>query len=181
MLRHLALTGMASAVLLSAPPQGVAQEAQVKSLVEGALAAAPPSIARAAAVSDLQGKQLRSGTNGWTCYPDIPDTPGVDPMCVDATWAAWVQAWQSHTAPSIDALGIAYMLGGGSDASNTDPFATQPAAGHEWIDSGPHVMVVVPDARLLSSLPTDPTNGGPYVMWKGTPYAHVMVPVAARR
>ena len=22
----------------------------------------------------------------------------------------------------------------------------------------------------------DPENGGPYVMWKGTPYAHIMVP-----
>jgi hypothetical protein len=26
---------------------------------------------------------------------------------------------------------------------------------------------------------TDPWNGGPYVMWKGTPYAHIMVPVDA--
>ena len=23
----------------------------------------------------------------------------------------------------------------------------------------------------------DPFNGGPYVMWKGTPYAHIMVPI----
>jgi hypothetical protein len=29
----------------------------------------------------------------------------------------------------------------------------------------------------LSALPTDPNNGGPWVMWKGTPYAHIMVPV----
>jgi len=27
--------------------------------------------------------------------------------------------------------------------------------------------------------PTDPKSGGPWVMWKGTPYAHVMVPVSA--
>ena len=26
----------------------------------------------------------------------------------------------------------------------------------------------------------DPNNGGAYVMWKGTPYAHIMVPVAKR-
>ena len=34
------------------------------------------------------------------------------------------------------------------------------------------------EAALLEGISTDPQNGGPYVMWKGTPYAHVMVPVA---
>ena len=24
---------------------------------------------------------------------------------------------------------------------------------------------------------TDPNNGGPFVMWAGTPYAHIMVPI----
>ena len=28
-------------------------------------------------------------------------------------------------------------------------------------------------------LPTDPHSGGPWVMWRGTPYAHLMVPTAA--
>ena len=31
--------------------------------------------------------------------------------------------------------------------------------------------------RQLDSLPTDPKNGGPWVMFKGTPYAHIMVPI----
>ena len=39
-------------------------------------------------------------------------------------------------------------------------------------------MVVVPDPAQLNSLPTDPHNGGPWVMWKGTKYAHIMVPIA---
>ena len=37
-------------------------------------------------------------------------------------------------------------------------------------------MVLVPDARLREGISTDPTNGGPLVMWKGTPHAHIMVP-----
>jgi hypothetical protein len=40
-------------------------------------------------------------------------------------------------------------------------------------------MVLIPDLRLLESLPTDPHAGGPYVMWKGTPFAHVMIPMPA--
>ncbi|GAA5644468.1 hypothetical protein [Vibrio proteolyticus] len=30
---------------------------------------------------------------------------------------------------------------------------------------------------MLDTLPTAPNYGGPYVMWKGKPYAHIMVPV----
>jgi len=39
---------------------------------------------------------------------------------------------------------------------------------------------LVAEPAQLDSLPTDPNSGSAYVMWKGTPYAHVMVPVAPR-
>jgi hypothetical protein len=39
-------------------------------------------------------------------------------------------------------------------------------------------MLIVPDPAMLEGITTDFNLGGPYVMWKGTPYAHVMVPVA---
>jgi hypothetical protein len=71
------------------------------------------------------------------------------------------------------------MLQGGSDGSNTDPFKFTPDSGQSWVDTGPHVMVVVPNVSALAGLSTDSKNGGPYIMWQGTPYAHVMVPVAA--
>jgi hypothetical protein len=38
-------------------------------------------------------------------------------------------------------------------------------------------MVLTPNAVQLASVSSDPSTGGPWVMWKGTPYAHVMVPV----
>ena len=34
------------------------------------------------------------------------------------------------------------MLSGGSDASNTDPYATGPAPGNNWVATGSHVMIV---------------------------------------
>jgi hypothetical protein len=83
----------------------------------------------------------------------------------------------SHTTPTITRVGFSYMLQGGTDASNTDPYATEPTTGSDWITVGPHVMIVMPDTAMLAGLPTDPSNGGPWVMWKGTPYAHVMFPV----
>ena len=146
-------------------------------LVKAALAAAPASIAQNATVMDWDGTVLKEGSNGWACFPDVPSSPGTDPMCLDATWQAWAQAWQNHAQPDLKTLGLAYMLAGGSDASNTDPFATEPASGDDWIDSGPHIMILLPDMSRADNLPTDPTNGGPYVMWKNTPYAHIMMPV----
>jgi hypothetical protein len=151
--------------------------------IQNALSAAPAAVSANAAVMDWPAapgeamKQLRAGTNGWTCMPDIPTTPGSDPMCLDATWMQWAAAWMSKTPLTLKTVGYAYMLQGGSDASNTDPFATQPDSGASWVNSGPHVMVVFPDAAALNGLSTDPENGGPWVMWQGTPYAHVMMPV----
>jgi len=145
--------------------------------IENAMAAAPAAVSGDATIMDWDETVLREGNNGWTCFPDSPDVPGDTPMCFDGQWMKWVAGWMSQTEPDVTGLGLAYMLKGGVDASNTDPFATEPPAGMDWVKSGPHVMVIVPDPSDLEGIPTDPDNGGPWVMWKGTPYAHVMMPV----
>ena len=33
------------------------------------------------------------------------------------------------------------------------------------------------DVEMFAGLPTDPHSGGPWVMSRGTPYAHIMIPV----
>ena len=70
------------------------------------------------------------GTNGWTCIPDGP-SPGVDPMCVDKNGMGWMDALMNKKDPPAGKLGFGYMLMGGSDASNTDPFATDACAGQQ--------------------------------------------------
>jgi hypothetical protein len=45
---------------------------------------------------------------------------------------------------------------------------------NNWVVSPSHVMVVVPDPQQLDAFPTDPRAVGPWVMWKGTKYAHLM-------
>ena len=101
-----------------------------------------------------------------------------DPMCLDKEWQGWAQAWMSKTDPKVTGTGLAYMLRGDKGASNSDPFATGRTDTNNWIVSPPHVMVLYQDLKLLDSFSTDPANGGPWVMWKGTPYAHLMVPVS---
>jgi hypothetical protein len=68
------------------------------------------------------------------------------------------------------------MLQGDALVSNSNPYATDQKNGDVWVQEGPHLMIIVPK-ELLKGLPTDPFNGGPYVMWKDTPYAHIMVPI----
>jgi hypothetical protein len=148
--------------------------------IAGAEAAAPASIAHDAAIvtMDESGKTttLREGKNGWTCMPDNPVTPGPDSMCMDANAAKWAAAWIGHKPPPEGTVGVMYMLEGGTDASNTDPYAKQPTA--DWVKTGPHIMVVG-SKEVLAGYPSGakPDTSAPYVMWAGTPYAHLMVPV----
>jgi hypothetical protein len=48
-----------------------------------------------------------------------------------------------------------YMLAGGTDASNTDAYATAPTETNNWITTGPHVMIVNA-GEMMSGYPTDP-------------------------
>ena len=151
--------------------------------VASAMAAAPAAISDGATIVQAQAgggmKTLREGRNGWTCMPDSPTTPGPDPMCMDANAAKWAQAWMGHKTPPANTVGVMYMLVGGTDGSNTDPYATQPTADNDWIKTGPHIMIVG-SKDILAGYPSGPKpdTSAPYVMWAGTPYAHLMVPVA---
>jgi len=144
-----------------------------------AMSAGPIEIAKNATIIDMtdmsggQMKQLRAGTNGWVCYARVDA-----PMCLDKEWQKWAEAWMGKSEPKIERTGISYMLRGDQGASNIDPYATGPAADNQWVVSPPHIMVLYQDPKMLDAYPTDPKSGGPWVMWKGTPYAHVMVPIS---
>jgi hypothetical protein len=149
-----------------------------------AQSAAPASISGDASIvqasADGTMQELRKGSNGWTCMPDSPATPGPDPMCFDANAGKWVDAWVHHKPPPQGVVGVIYMLEGGTDASNTDPYAAKPTADNDWVKTGPHVMIVG-SKEILAGHPSGgkPDTSVPYVMWAGTPYAHLMVPTAA--
>jgi hypothetical protein len=132
-----------------------------------------PEIAADATILDADGNVLREGTNQWTCIAH----PG-GPMCADEQWMSWMDAYiHQRDDVEVTAVGISYMLRGDVGVSNIDPFAEAPTAYNEWVHTGPHLMMIVPDEALLAGIPTDPSYGGPYVMWRDTPFVHVMIPV----
>lgn len=150
-------------------------------MTQSAMSAGPMAVVKNATImgmdDKMQPRTIRKGTNGWTCLPDMPQSPGKDPMCLDQNGLAWAMALMSKTNPPAGKMGFGYMLAGGSDASNTDPFATKPAAGHQWIETGPHVMVLNPGTSFAGYPATPGDAKTPYVMWGGTPYQHLMIPV----
>ncbi len=151
--------------------------------IQNAKSAGPEAISKEATVFDWPEKEgalmatLQTGTNDWTCLPDYPVSPGNDPICVDKQSLLWFQAYMTKKEPQLSQLGLSYMLQGASDASNTDPFAQKPAPGEDWVSAPPHLMVF-PTGKLDQSVfGTDDKSGKPWIMWAGTPYEHLMIPV----
>jgi len=187
-----AVFGFASVAALADPP-GPAMSAAAKpsaakatpsdaQLIASAESAAPANVGKHATIVTMEAngkmRTIRKGTNNFTCMPDNPATPGPDPMCMDAAAMEWVHAYVSHATPPAK-VGFMYMLAGGTDASNTDPYASKPTASNHWIKTGPHVMIVGADASFYDAYPksADPDTSVPYVMWAGTAYQHLMAPV----
>ncbi len=160
-----------------AKPKAAAKKMSDAEIIKLAQSSGPPDVSKDATIMTMEAdgkmRQLKEGKNGWMCM-----VAGQDSMCLDKEWQSWAQAWVGHTDPQVKGVGIAYMLHGDEGASNTDPFATAPTPDNAWVVSPPHIMVLSPDTKLIDSLPTDPYGGGPWVMWKGTKYAHIMVPVS---
>jgi hypothetical protein len=183
-----AVAGTASAADTAKPAKkpSVASAAKAPSdaqQIASAMRAAPAKVAKDATIvaMDASGnmRTLRKGTNGFTCMADNPQTPGPDPMCMDANAMLWLNALLAHKTPPAGKVGFMYMLEGGTDASNTDPFAPEPTASNHWIKTGPHIMILGADTAFYDSYPKapDPDTTQPYVMWAGTPYQHLMAPI----
>lgn len=182
------MTGIGSSTpltLLAQQPAMPKAAMSTQQKIADAVSAAPTTISGKATVLDwpaMEGQKpvvLRKGTNGWTCLPDMPTTDGRDPMCIDEVWMTWVEAYTTKTTPKITKVGIGYMIApGGSHASNSDPYATSMKPDNHWAHHPPHIMILVPDPKALEGVSTDPHNGGPYVMFKGTPYVHIMAPIS---
>jgi hypothetical protein len=175
------IVSAAGFAMLMAPTAVLAAEMSDEELIENAMSAAPEAVARNATIIaiDESGeiRTLREGTSNFTCMADDP-TPGNNPMCLDHNAMAWAEAWVNKTEPPKGKVGFGYMLAGGATPSNVDPFAEQ-AEGAELAQEPPHVMIF-----SMSELPADypqpgdsPDMSQPWVMWAGTPYEHLMIPV----
>ena len=165
---------VAAIPVAAAEPTAVTDQELINKLNDAAPAAALKGATILNMGPDGQMKVIQSGTHGWTCMD-----PGNAPLCADEAGMEWGKAWQAK-APLPQKLGFIYMLRGDNGTSNTDPFAAKETPDNNWIKTGPHVMIVGAEAKsMLQAYPRDakPDPSKPYVMWPGTPYEHLMLPV----
>src|ERR1700680_3533291 len=141
-----------------------------------ATSAGPDDISKSARIvdTDAQGNKviLREGNNGFTCMPGNPNVVGAPPMCADAASMQWFADAKAHKPkPTNTVPGITYMLAGATQRSDSDPYdQTSPA-----MTIGPHWMIMWPFDPKTSGLAAAYKPTGAFIMWAGTPYAHVHV------
>jgi hypothetical protein len=144
--------------------------------VARALSAAPAHIAKAAKVvdSDEKGNEvvLREGRNGYTCYPGHSGEVGGQPYCANEAAVQWEQDLAAHKPkPTNTEPGIEYMLQGGTDWSGSDPSASSGTP----IKEPAHWMIMWPFDPKTTGLSVEAKQTGTWIMWAGTPYAHLMI------
>jgi hypothetical protein len=165
--------------LLVAVIAATAQQKKVESKeakMARALSAAPAHIAKSAKVVDQDEKGnetvLREGTNGFTCFPGHPGVVGDVAFCANAPALQWEKDMAEHKPKPTNAEpGVEYMLAGGTDWSATDPQATSGTP----IKEPPHWMIMWPIDPATTGLPTTPKQTGTWIMYAGTPWAHLMI------
>lgn len=149
-------------------------------MIASAESAAPVTVTADATIKSPDGTVLRKGSNSYTCYPQ-QETIG--PMCNEAIWDTLIHSMVNKKEFKADKFSVSYMLAGEGSAlgvSNSDPYATDPQKSNDWVKEGPHLMIIVPDRAILEGLSTDPKDPV-YVMWKDTPYAHIMVKISSEQ
>ena len=144
-----------------------------------ALSAAPARISKDAGVmiygADGKLTEAKKGTNGFTCIPTVMNLPVPDPICMDAASNHWMtDVMNNAPKPSNTVPGIAYMARGGSHFEKNGK-VVMAGEGAKVVKEPPHWMVMWPFDPAASQLPTVPNPSGVYIMFEGSPYAHLMI------
>jgi hypothetical protein len=170
---------MLGAIVLPATgrAQGATGDAE---FIKAAEMGAPAAISAKAAIVRIDPAkksvtQLRPGSNAFTCsiFPDESKAP----FCGDKNGWPWLQAaLTGQPKPPNTEPGISYMAQGGLhyEMPNGD-IVMMPGANTKSVPEPPHWMLMWAFDAAASGLPTKPNPGGVYIMFAGTPYAHLMI------
>lgn len=167
---------LALALLAAGVGTGIAGD-ETKKLIAHARAAAPVAVSADATIV-IDGEVVVEGSNGWTCMPDVMPDDGAA-VCIDAVWGEMMAAVGAKAAFTAPGFGLSYMLLGdppGGGVSNSTPHHENHKSADDYTETGPHLMIILPK-DMMKGMTSDPSSGGPYVMWGDTDYAHIMVPV----
>ena len=115
---------------------------------------------------------LRPGTNEWVCIPGDQNIVGHADMALDPMGMVWFNDILARKPkPTNTVPGVTYMLAGATQRSDSDPNDRTSMP----IEVGPHWMIMWPFDPKTTGLPTTHKATGAYIMWAGSPYAHLHV------
>jgi hypothetical protein len=177
------LLPIASLCLLSSPllaQAGTPSKEATEEFAGEAREGAPAHISDQAGIvrMDPKGKvtPVSQSKNGFTCT--LMSDENRSPVCADERGFAWLVSAisQKPQPPAIDKPGIAYMAKGAIHYETSDgKMVMMPGAGTKEVREPPHWMIIWPFDSASTGIPTRPNAGGTYIMFAGTPYAHLMV------
>lgn len=149
-------------------------------IIRIAESAAPPHISGEATVlvpgPDKKLRTVREGTNEFTCIADLSGQETPDPVCADRAGTEWFMSFfNNEPQPLNTGPGIAYMAQGGWHWERDGQIVMGPAEDATRVKEPPHWMLLWPIEADQSGLPESPNRFGTFIMYEGSPYAHLMV------
>jgi hypothetical protein len=146
--------------------------------IKSAESGGPDRISQKAAIARIEAKgkvvMIRPGNNGFTCtlFPDESNAP----VCGDGRAFRWLVAAFSEQPKPPTTGGVAYMAKGGTHYETPKgEIVMRPSSTTKDVKEPPHWMLLTPLDPATTGIPTRPNPGGTYIMFAGTPYAHVMI------
>ncbi len=156
--------------------KGMSQEEMMKT----ARSAAPPRISDNATIllpgPDGKLAEAKKGTNEFTCIPDIDGQEKPDPFCGNKAAMEFIMSMMNkEDKPSNKEPGIGYMSQGGWHWEKDGRVVMSDTPGAKRVKEPPHWMMLWPFDMKTTMLPDRPGKFGAYIMFEGTPYAHLMI------
>ncbi len=170
-----------------------AQDRPAAQQIAGAVLPLPDSARGGATVLGYQNgrlTQLRAGHNGMICLADDPNQVGFQTSCYYRTLEPFMARGRSLRAAgitkrhAIDSVRLAEIKRGKivmpkvpallssvfSQDSTFDPLAPAPKV------TTLHVIYMPYATEASTGIPATPMKAGPWLMYAGTPWSHVMLP-----
>lgn len=151
-------------------------------MIKTARSAAPPQISDNATIMipGVDGKlqEAVKGSNGFTCIPDISAQERPDPVCADGPGTEWIMSvMNNEPKPANTEPGVGYMAQGGWHWEKDGKVIMDPKTPNaKRVKEPPHWMIFWPFSAEETRLPDRHVDDfGTYVMYDGTPYAHLMI------
>ena len=160
-----------------------AQDESSDKLIEESLLALPEHLRDEASVAYFaEGKRvaLREGSNGLTCQPDDPDSPGFAVWCYPKSHAAYTKRWYELAAEGRERAEVDEMITEEIESNKLE----WPAIAVNYNLRGPSLDTAVPLTVVYVPFSTGESIGvteerqfnRPWLMLAGTAFAHIMIP-----